>query len=324
MFAQKCISMAFCAVAALTGVNTVSATNAYPSKPVHLIVPFPAGSATDTVARILAAPLSTALGQQVVVENKPGADGAIAAAQVARSPADGYTLLMATNSPLAQTPLLRKTSPYDPIADFSPISFIGYNTFYLVIHPDIPAKTLTELLDYARANPNKLTYATGNTTGILSATQLVASAKVEMLQVPYKGEPNAMTDLLSGRVHLMFGTSTTVLPYIQNNKLRAIATSNMQRTHQLPQVPTMAEAGMPDFFIGSWAAVFGPANMPKDVVMRINDEINTVLQRPDIQEQFKSQAFAYSGSTPEELGALLKDQIEVSKRAIRAAGLLPN
>ncbi len=170
----------------------------YPSKPIRLIVPFPSGSATSTVARILAAPLSQALGQPVVVEDKPGADGAIAGELVAKSPPDGYTLLMATNSPLAAVPLLHKKPPYDPIADFTPISFVGRYTFYLVVHASVPAKTLTELLDYARANPDKLNYATGNTTAILSTGQLLAFGGAKMVHVPYKGEPAAITDMVGG------------------------------------------------------------------------------------------------------------------------------
>ena len=295
----------------------------YPSKPIRMIVPFPAGSATSTVARIIAAPLSQALGQPVVVEDKPGADGAIAGEMVAKSAPDGYTLLMATNSPLAAVPLLRKNPPYDPVVDFTPISFMGRYTFYLVVHASVPAKTLTELLDYARANPDKLNYATGNTTGILSTAQLLAFGGAKMVHVPYKGEPPAMTDLVSGRVQVMFASSTTALPFVRDGKLRALATTNAKRTAQLPEVPTMAEAGMPRFSIGSWAALFGPAKMPKDVLERINNEVNAAMKRPEVREQFERQAFEYASSTPEELGAFLKDQLDVWGRTIRESGLKP-
>jgi tripartite-type tricarboxylate transporter receptor subunit TctC len=188
------------AAVTLVALAALPAAAQYPSKPIRIIVPFPAGSATDTVARILAAPLSQALGQPVIVEDKPGADGAIAGELVAKSAPDVYTLLMATNSPLAAVPLLRKNPPYDPITDFTPISLIGRYTFYLLVHAGVPAKTLTELLDYARANPDKLNYATGNTTGILSTAQLMSLGKIKMVHVPYKGEPAGITDLVGGRV----------------------------------------------------------------------------------------------------------------------------
>ncbi len=309
------------AAIALLALAALPAAAQYPSKPIRLIVPFPSGSATSTVARILAAPLSQALGQPVVVEDKPGADGAIAGEVVAKSPPDGYTLFMATNSPLAAVPLLHKKPPYDPIADFTPISFVGRYTFYLVVHASVPVKSLTELLDYARANPDKLNYATGNTTAILSTGQLLAFGGAKMVHVPYKGEPPAMTDLVGGRVQVMFASSTTALPMVRDGKLRALATTNAKRTAQLPDVPTMAEAGMPRFSIGSWAALFGPAKMPKDVVDRLNREMNAALKRPEVREQLERQAFEYAGSTPEELATFLKDQLEVWSRTIRESGI---
>jgi tripartite-type tricarboxylate transporter receptor subunit TctC len=308
---------------AVLALSMLPAAAQYPSKPIRIIVPFPAGSATSTVARIVAAPLSQALGQPVVVEDKPGADGAIAGEMVAKSAPDGYTLLMATNSPLAAVPLLRKNPPYDPVADFSPISFMGRYTFYLVVHAGVPVKTLPELLDYARANPDRLNYATGNTTGILSTGQLLAFGAAKMVHVPYKGEPSAITDLVGGRVQVMFASSTTALPFVRDGKLRALATTNAKRTAQLPEVPTMAEAGMPNFSIGSWAALFGPAKMPKDVLDLLNHEVIAAMKRPEVREQFERQAFEYASSTREELAAFLKDQLEVWGRTIRESGIKP-
>ena len=309
------------AAIALLALAALPAAAQYPSKPIRIIVPFPSGSATDTVARILAAPLSQALGQPVIVEDKPGADGAIAGELVAKSAPDGYTLLMATNSPLAAVPLLRKNPPYDPVAEFTPISFVGRYTFYLLVHAGVPAKTLTELLDYARANPDKLNYATGNTTGILSTGQLLALGGVKMVHVPYKGEPAAIADLVGGRVQVMFATPTTALAFVREGKLRALATTNSKRTAQLPDVPTMAEAGMPRFSIGSWAALFGPAKMPKDVQERMNQEVNAAMKRPEVREQLERQAFEFAGSTPEEMAAFLRDQLEVWSRTIRESGI---
>ena len=176
----------------------------YPAKPVRVVVPFPAGSSTDIITRVLAGSVSQAIGQTLVVDNKAGADGAIAAAEVAKAPADGYTLLMATNSPMSAVPAMKKNPPYDPVADFTPITDIGRYTFFIVVHPSVPAKTLKELIDHARANPGKLNYATGNTTGIVSTAYFASLAKIALVHVPYKGEPQALTDLVAGRVQLMF------------------------------------------------------------------------------------------------------------------------
>src|SRR5258706_11099918 len=180
----------------------------FPSKPIRIIVPFPAGSATDTITRIIGQSVSTAVGQPVIVDNKVGADGAIAGAEVVKAAPDGYTLLMATNSPMSAVPAMKKVPPYDPVADFTPITDIGRYTFFIVVHPGVPARTLAELIQYAKADPGKLNYATGNTTGIVSSAYFSSLAKIEMVHVPYKGEPQAMTDMISGRVQLMFASSS--------------------------------------------------------------------------------------------------------------------
>src|SRR3954464_14073961 len=170
----------------------------FPTKPIRVVVPFPAGSATDTVGRVLSASVSQAVGQPVVVENKAGAGGAVAAAEWAKWPADGYPLLLATNSPLSAVPAMKKVPPYDPVADFTPITDVGRYTFFIVVHPDVPAKSLDEFIAYARANPGKLNYATGNTTGIVSTAFFAAAAGIQMVHVPYKGEPQGSTDLVAG------------------------------------------------------------------------------------------------------------------------------
>ncbi len=215
----------------------------YPGKPVRVVVPFPAGSATDTITRILANSVSQSVGQPLVVENKAGADGAIAAAEVAKSPADGYTLLMATNSPMSAVPAMKKNPPYDPVSDFTPITDIGRYTFFIVLHPSVPAKTLSELIAYARANPGKINYATGNTTGIVSTAFFASQAQIKMVHVPYKGEPQAITDLVAGRVQLMFASSSTSVPHVREGRLHAVVTTLPKRSALLPDVPSIAEAG---------------------------------------------------------------------------------
>src|SRR5437762_3386132 len=217
----------------------------YPNKPVRVVVPFPAGSSTDIVTRVLANSVSQSIGQQLVVDNKAGADGAIAAAEVAKAAPDGYTLLMATNSPMAAVPAMKKNLPYDPVADFTPITDVGRYTFFLYVSAGLPIRSFQELVAYAKANPGKLNYATGNTTGIVSFAQMNSLAGIDMTHVPYKGEPQGITDLVGGRVQVMWATPTTGLAHVKDGKLRAVATNLKARSSLLPEVPTMAEVGVP-------------------------------------------------------------------------------
>jgi len=295
----------------------------YPSKPVRVVVPFPAGSATDTITRVLAQSVSQSIGQTLVVENKAGADGAIAAAEVAKAPPDGYTLLMATNSPMSAVPAMKKNPPYDPVADFTPITDIGRYTFFIVVHPSVPARTLDELVTYARNNPGKLNYATGNTTGIVSTAYFASLAKIQLVHVPYKGEPQALTDLVAGRVQMMFCSSGTSVPQIREGKLRAIVTTLGKRSHLLPEVPTIGEAGMPQFSITSWAGLFGPAKLPREIVERVNKEFAAAMGRAEVQAAMQKQAFSLSPSSPGELAAFVKEQMESYRRILRAAGVEP-
>jgi len=295
----------------------------FPVKPVRIVVPFPGGSATDTIARLLAGPVSQALGQPVLVENKAGADGAIAAAEVAKSAPDGYTLLLATNSPMSAVPAMKKAPPYDPVADFTPITDVGRYTFFIVVHPAVPARNLRELIDYARLNPGKLNYATGNTSGIVSTASFASLAHIQLVHVPYKGEPQALTDLVTGRVQLMVVSSGTALPHIRDGRLRALVTTLRERSPLLPAVPTIAEAGMPQFSLTSWAGLFGPARVPPEIVGRLNREFVAALKRPEISEALVKQGFAPNPSSPAALGELVKEQIESYRRVLRAAGVEP-
>ncbi len=311
-------------VALALAVASFGALGQYPNKPIRIIVPFPAGSATDTITRILGNSVGAAIGQTVVVDNKAGADGAIAGAEVAKAAPDGYTLLMATNSPLSAVPALRKNPPYDPVADFTPITDIGRYTFFIVVHPGVQSKTVAELIAQARAHPGKINYATGNTTGIVSSAFFASQAKIEIVHVPYKGEPQAITDLLAGRVHLMFASSSTTISHIRDGRLRALATTLPRRSHLLPDLPTIAEAGMPQFSITSWAGLFGPAKMPREVVERLNKEFGAAMARPEVRAQMEKQAFVLSPSTPEQLAAFVKTQLESYRATLRAAGVQPD
>jgi tripartite-type tricarboxylate transporter receptor subunit TctC len=305
------------------GTLCAAAQAQYPNKPIRIIVPFPAGSATDTITRILGNAVSNAVGQPVLVENKAGADGAIAAAEVARAAPDGYTLLMATNSPMSAVPALKKVPPYDPVADFTPITDIGRYTFFVVVHPSVPAKTLAEFIQHAKANPGKINYATGNTTGIASTAFFAAQAGIDMVHVPYKGEPQAMIDLIGGRVQLMFASFSTSVPQIREGKLRALVTTLPKRSQVLPEVPTIAEAGMPQFSVTSWAGLFGPAKMSRAIVERLNKEFAAAMARADVQDLMEKQAFVLSPSSPERLAAFVKEQMESYRNILRAAGVQP-
>jgi tripartite-type tricarboxylate transporter receptor subunit TctC len=311
--------------ASLLGSSTqaLAQSQSFPSKSIRLVVPFPAGSATDNIARAFAGAVASSIGQNVLVENKAGADGMIAAGEVMRAAPDGYTLLMATNSPMAGAPALRKSPPYDPVTDFTPITDIGRYTFFLVAHPSLPANNLSELIQYAKANPGKLNYATGNTTGIVTIAQLSGLTGIQMVQVPYKGEPQALTDLIAGRVQLMVSAAGVVVPHIKEGRLKAIAVTLPRRSPALPNVPTIAESGVPKFSLISWAALFGPAKMPRDVVDRLNKEFNVAMTKPEVAGPMEKQAFELVGSTPEKLASWVKDQYEVYKNVLKAAGVEP-
>ena len=298
-----------------------SALAQFPSKPIRVLVPFGAGSSTDIVMRILAQPLGQVLGQAIVVDNKPGADGVIATVDLIKAAPDGHTLMLATNSPLSAAPHLRKNLPYDPLNDFTPISFVGNYTFFIVVHPSVPAKSLAELISHARANPGKLNYATGNTTSIVSTAMFATLAKINMQQIPYKTEPPAIIDLLSGQVHLMFSSYSTVAPHLREGKLRALVTTLPERSPLLPEVPAIVEAGFPKFPIVPWAGIVGPAKMPKEVVERLNRELNAVLKRPEVRDNLAKQAFAPRGSSAEEMATILKEQLEIWGKAVRDAGI---
>jgi tripartite-type tricarboxylate transporter receptor subunit TctC len=295
----------------------------YPNKPIRIVVPFPAGSATDTITRILGQSVSTAIGQPMVVDNKAGADGAIAGAEVAKAAPDGYTLLMATNSPMAVAPAMKKVPPYDPVADFTPITDIGRYTFFLYINAATPIKTFKELVAFAKANPGKLNYATGNTTGIMSFGQMNALAGIDMTHVPYKGEPQAVTDIIAGRVQLLWATPTTGLAHLREGKLRALATNLKSRSSLLPDVPTMAEVGIPQYSVVSWAALYGPARLPREIQARLNKEFHDAMKRPDVIALMEKQAFQMTPSTAEELGAFTKAQLEAYRGILKSIGIQP-
>ncbi len=296
----------------------------YPNKPIRLVVPFPPAGAADLTARAIAQPLSQALGQSVVVENRPGADGAIAADLVVKAAPDGYTLFFGTNTAMCGVPAMRKAPPYNPLTDFTPISLVGTFGFFLFSSPTVPAQTLRELVDYARANPGKLNYATGNSTSVLASARLKSQEKIDIVEIPYKGDAPATADLVAGRVQLMIATPGTAVPFVKEGRLRALVTLAPTRSPLLPDVPTNAEAGMSPLSITPWAALFGPAKLPREIVDRLAKEIAAVVARPEVREQLERHAFDARSSTPEEMAAYLKEQVDVWIRTAREVGIVPD
>ena len=311
------------AISFLSMLCSLANAQTWPNKPVRIVLQFPPGGSTDVVARILAQSMTTALGQTVVVENKPGADGAIAAEYVMRSEPDGYTFFLASNTPMMQVPLLRKKPPYDPVKNFTPISMVGRYVYVLVANPNVPAKNAKELLEFASKNPGKLNYGSYSGVTQLMHTKLTKEAKIDTNLIPYKGEGPTINDMLGGHVQFTFATPTSTLSHISAEKLRAMAVLLPKRSALLPDVPTAAEAGIPTLEAGTWAALFGPANMPPELANRMSEAINAAMARPDVQDRIAKQGFDLGGSTPKVLGSFVQDQLKAWAQAFAEAGLKP-
>jgi len=293
----------------------------YPVKPIRLIVGFPPGGSADPTTRIIGAALAEQMGQPVVVENRPGADSAIAAEQMTRFPPDGYTIMFASNSAMTAAVALRKQPLYDPLADFTPISMVGRATVFLYVHPAVPAATLKEFIEHARANPGKLNYGTGKPLSILYNVQLMSASGISMVHIPYKGEGPLNPDILAGRVQSSFLSTGTAVAYAKDGRLRPLAVLLEGRSPLLPDVPTIAEAGAPAVTVRQWAGMFGPPKMPREIVERLNKEINAALKRPDVLEKLQGYGYAAEGSTPERLLEINRDDLALWRKLVREAGI---
>jgi len=315
------------AAAALTVLlfGTASAQTEYPKpgKNITLVLPFAAGSGTDTTTRLISKELGVALGTGIVIDNKPGANGSIAASYVARAEPDGYTLFVTTNTSHSANPYLLKNMTYDPIKDFTPIARTGDLPFMLVINPEIPANSVAELVALAKKEPGKYSYASGSSSAIVSGATFANLAGIDLLHVPYKSSPPALTDVIAGRVSMMFVDVPTGLPHVNGKVLKALAVTTIKRSALLPQLPTMDEAGVKGFDITSWQGYLGPANMQKDVVTKLNAEIRKIVERPDIRNELASRGMEAFSGTPEEFDAFLKAQLVVWKKLIEDAKIEP-
>ena len=300
---------------ALSLVSMLAAAQAWPSKPIKYIVPFAPGGTTDILGRTIADKLSIALGQPVVIENKPGAGGGLGAEFVAKAAPDGYTIMGGTISTHAINASLYKDLPYDPVKNFVPITLIARVPNMLVINPNVPAKNVQELVALLKANPGKYTFASsGNgTSQHLSGELFKIQAGVDMQHIPYKGSPPALQDVMGGQVTMTFDNITTAWPLAKDGKLRAVAVTTAKRSSIAPDVPTLAEAGLPGYEIGSWQGVFAPAGTPPEIVKRLNAEIVKIINSPDVQQRLSTLGAEPAPNTPEEFAAMVK--LEVVKWA---------
>jgi tripartite-type tricarboxylate transporter receptor subunit TctC len=308
------------ALALGAGLPHAASAQAWPTKPIRLLVGFAPGGGTDIVARALAPKMSEVLGQQVVVDNRPGAAGTIAADQTAKSAPDGYTLLMGHSNSNAIAPFVLAKVPYDAATDFSAITYIGYVPNVLVVHPSVPAKSVAELVALAKAKPGVYTYASSG----IGSTQHLAGAlfakltDTQLNHIPYKGSGQAVVDLIAGQVNMNFDTLPPVLPHIREGKLRALAISTPQRLPQLPDVPTFSEVGIRGFDVTNWYSVMGPKDLPKEIVAKINDAVKKAMTDPAIRPKLEAQGVQFGGAqTPEEFNAFIKTELTKYQRLVK-------
>lgn len=292
----------------------------YPSKPVRAVVAFGTGGATDVIARIIAASMSQSLGQPVIIDNKPGADGMIAGGDVARSAPDGYTVFFATSTQISALPSLRKSVPFDPL-ELTPIAGIGNFSFFWAVHPSLPVKSLKELAEYGRANPGKLNAGSSSATATIAPTLLASAGKYQLQVVPYKSETTALNDLITGRIQVMLITGT-LAQHVREGRARGLATLLNRRSQTLPDLPTMSEAGMAPFPAVPFMGLFGPAKMPKEAVERLSRELAATLRKPEVRQQIERQAMDLNPLSSDAMGALAREQTEVWRRLTREAGIV--
>jgi tripartite-type tricarboxylate transporter receptor subunit TctC len=290
----------------LLGISGGVSAASWPDRPIHFIVPFPAGSAADTVARMVGSKLSEKLGQPVVVENRDGASGAIGTAKLADSDPDGYTIGIATTTTLVTVPLLNKGLGYTP-ADVTPIAMIGYSPFVLVVNPSVPAKTIEEYVALAKAKPGTLSYSSEGEASLarLGAELFATMAGIKLNQIPYKSSTQGVIDLLAGRIDSQFGILTTTKRYLQDGKLRALGVTTPRRIPELPDVPTIAESGVPGYEVTLWIAVIGPAKLPQNIVDTLSADINQALAEDTIKQALSNQAIYADPRTPVQFRATI-------------------
>jgi tripartite-type tricarboxylate transporter receptor subunit TctC len=300
----------------------VLAAAQYPNKPIRAIVAFGVGGATDVIARIVAASLSQSLGQPVVIDNRPGADGIVAGNELVKAAPDGYTLFFGTSTQISAIQALRKNVPFDPIVDMTPIGGIGVNSFFWVVHPDVPVKNLKELGAYGRANPDKMTAGSSSATGTIAPTLLARAENFKLPVILYKSETTALNDLIGGRIQVMLITGT-LAQHVRDGRARGLATLLPARSKALPDLPTHAESGLAPFPGIPWMGLFGPAKLPREIVDRLSKDLLATLAKPEVRTQIERQAMELNPLSPEGMGALAKDQVAVWRKLFQDAGMTP-
>lgn len=294
----------------------------WPARPVKMVVPFPAGGPTDVMTRVLSDKLGQALGHPVVVENRPGAGGSIGADIVAKSAPDGYTLLMATGSTHSVGPYLQKL-PYDPNKDFTPVAYVGSSTNILLVSPKLGVNNVRELIEYAKKEPGRLTYATSGIGSVahLTSEMFAMMAGAKLTHVPYKGTQLSISDMASGQVGILFDNVMTAKPHVESGRLKGIAISSRERSAIVPSIPTVAESGLPGFDSSNWFGVFGPANLPRPIVERLDQELKKILADPAIRERFHGLGFEITGGGPAQLTAIMHSEAQKWSKIIRDANV---
>ncbi len=312
-------------LAAIAAVIVGPAFAAYPDHAIKLIVPVPPGGGVDILSRAIGAKMSQSMGVPVVVENRPGASAAIGTELLARSAPDGYTIMMGYSAH-ATNPIFSPKLPYDTSKDFSAVAYVGYIPLILVVNPSFPPNSVKELIALAKSKPGQLQFASGGAGAgaHLSGELLKATAGVDLIHVPYKGNAPALTDVLGGQVPMMFDTITTALPHVKAGKLKALAVTSAKRSPLAPEVPTMIEAGLPDFEISAWYVMFAPAGVPHDILQRLNTEINKAIEDPDLRRTLGQQGVVFVGGTPEQADAFVHGEIARWAKIIKAKGMTGN
>lgn len=320
----QALGRAVCALSAMLLLSAPAVAQTYPSRPIKLIVPLGAGGASDLNARVLAEKLGERLGQSVVVENRPGAEGIIGVDAAAKSTPDGYTLVLGSSTTLAANYSLRAKLPFDPVADFTPVSMAFKNAFnILVINPSVPARDLREFISLARSKPGQMFYGTATSGSKICTESFKAMAGVNLAMVNYKSSPQALADLLAGQIQLVCEPVGTALPQIRSGKLRSLGVTSPTRLADAPDLATVAESGVPGFEYSAWVGVFAPAGVPRDIVTRLDTEIRAVLAQPDVVKRIQANGFDPMLGGPAELATLLKAEMTRAVKVVKDAGIKP-
>jgi len=322
MFHAKHFLVAASGGIVLTIAAATAAAQAYPNRPIRFVIPFAPGGPTDILGRAVGQKLSESLGQTVVIDNRGGAGGNIGAEAVAKSPADGYTMLMGATSTHAINPHLYRKLGFDPLKDFAPVTLVANTPSLLAVHPALPVKTVRDLIELARSRPGQLTYGSaGNgSSNHLAGVLLCMMAGIDMTHIPYKGSGPALVDVMAGQVPLMFNNTASVMPFVKAGKLRAVALTSLERSPLVPGVPTVAESGLPGFEVRSWHGVFVPAGTPAEIVQLLSTRIAAGIAAPDVKERLNAQGVELVGNKPEEFAAFIRAEHAKWGKVVKASG----